>query len=116
MAVAETNENHKDENLITRYYRNDYVQCRQMIETICKNSDFDLININDDFQEILIETPGFVVNIKIICVTPLETAIDFIITSESFFKRPSSHVIQWYEALDKSLQFIGKGLHKHVER
>ncbi len=111
MATIETSNKNKNENLITRYYRNDFDQCVAVIRKAVKDYGFELVHIDSTFQEILIETNSFTVIMKIKYITPIESGIDLCVTSKSFFKSANTHIKQWYDIFDKSLQFNGKGLY-----
>lgn len=110
--LAETSENNKKEELVTRYYRNDYDACKSAIKKIATEKGYTFGGVNDEFCEILIDSKDFTIIVKIVSITPIETSVDFYVTSESIFKNPTTHVTQWYDELKNKLNYIGKGLHK----
>lgn len=112
MASIETAENQGNEELVTRYYRNDYDEVKVIIEKIVKRNDYTLVHVNDDFGEFLVEDETFTIIIKVMSITPIQTAIDFCVTNKKLFKNCKHVIVAWYKALDESLQFLGKGMNK----
>ncbi len=109
MKTLSTTDLNAKQELITRYYHNDFSQVKLAIESICRKSQF-TFQFNESFKEFLIDTPNFSTIITVVEITPVESSIDLYVSSKRMFKKPSIHIKEWYVALDKNLNLIKKGV------
>lgn len=110
----ETSDNHSDSKMITNWYYNDFEECVDAIKKVAKLLDYSIININNDYFELLLKGFKFEIIIKITSFNPRESSIDFTLIKNSLFTpKPIDHVELWYSELKKILEFRGKGLHKN---
>jgi len=109
----ETREQHKNEMLRTRYYKNNFDQVEKALRKICSEEDMQLQQVNKRYGDIYICAFDYEVFCTVIQVTPIETSVDFKINyfSTFGFKRPEKKAIHLYERLDKMLIFKGTMLH-----
>lgn len=112
--VHETKDIHTNPSMITRYYVNDYLQCKNAVIKVAENLGYHLAGVNDEYAELLLVGKNHDLIVRIYSYTPRETAIDFFVDKKGFFSvNPAKLVPQWYELLGKMLQFKGLGLHKN---
>lgn len=109
MATIETKHNHEIVDLHTRWYQNNYEQCKEAVVSIAKKLNYVVVNINDTFGELLVESSEFSHVFDISSVTPLNTSIDICVTSKKLFKKPIPQICFLYEELNKALKFRSKG-------
>lgn len=109
MSTTETSLNNKKDELRTHHYRNDYLACKEVIQKVIKSFGYYDFRADDTFQEILVESDSFETIFKITEINPIQSSIDIFVTKKSLFKKSNAHIVLLYEALDKSLQYNGKG-------
>jgi hypothetical protein len=112
---CETQENHNDPALQTRYYKTTNRTALNTIEQIIsKQSGYKITSISKEHGELSVEISSpkkaFVV-ISVISVRPLETAVDFSVTYEGFVSLGYCRnvVIKLYSALSEELVHSGNG-------
>ncbi len=115
MATYETTDGNTNDKLVTRWYACDYKKAKEEVIPIMKNFYYTEIHADDNYGEILFESPKYSTVVKISSITPLETSVDFYITKKSSFdfKRGIEQIEAMYKELDKVLRFKGKGLHRN---
>jgi len=111
---AETRDHHEDPDLQTRYYKTTKDQALMIIENYITNSQiYELNSISKTHGEIsILKKKGkklFIIA-SIIMVKPYETAIDFSVTSESFFPfdfgYSTKSIQELYDQMNKELTLI----------
>lgn len=113
MKRIETGPNNKRDGLMTRYYQNDFIKVKEALLNISKKNSYTIIHCDDTFQEMLIESTLFTTIVKVSYISAFESAVDFTITSKMLFKKPIEHSLFLYSELNKSLQYISKGLNRN---
>jgi hypothetical protein len=114
----ETSENHSDVQLKTHYYKGNSQQLFLSVEQIFRlDADCQITTISKEHGEIAIEVkkpfPCFLI-VSIISVKPLETAVDFTISTDrkSFFGNYpilKSRIISYYERMNTVHTLIKAG-------
>ncbi len=113
---CETNENHSDPELATRYYRTNTAQMIQSIEEIFKaDRNVHIISTSAEHGEIAAEIKKdktFFAIVTVVTVKPFETAVDINISTEQSSLAgtlPSlkKEVLSIYEKLSKKHDFLG---------
>jgi hypothetical protein len=114
----ETSENHLDDQLKTHFYKGNFNQLFQSIEQLFRqDADCRISTVSKEHGEIAIEVNNpnscFLI-VTIISVKPLETAVDFTISSERtslFGNYPTlrRRIISYYERINKVHTLIGTG-------
>lgn len=112
--VYETKDIHTNPSMITRYYVNDYLQCKNAVIKVAENLGYLLAGENDEYAELLFVGKKYDFIVRVYSYTPRETSIDFFVDKKGMFSAsPVKIVAQWYDSLGKMLQFKGLGLHKN---
>ena len=112
MAIYETHELHSKEALRTHWYQGTYQDVKNGVVKLAKEFGYDIIDINDRFQEMLLEGPAVLV-IKVTSYNRYEQGIDFNVTTGGFidFGKGKKIITKWYEALGRYCKFKGVSLH-----
>lgn len=113
-AIVETSERATLELLQTHYYKTSYEKLKESYLDILRKLNARIISIDDTYLEIFAETPHMAIQAKIIEQTPVETSIDFYISSEFLFgsKKKAYQFIQTvYDALGMTYELKGLALH-----
>jgi hypothetical protein len=115
---CETNEKHRDKQLITHYYKGTYKQVFDIVEMVIKkNENYDIEHISKEHGEISVNLKGgkpcFLI-ITVVSVKPLEVAVDLHISTESFALLGSypflkKQIVNFYQNLSLDATFIGTG-------
>lgn len=103
---SETSEDHKDESLVTHYYKAKHDDVFRAVEKMF-SSPSEIIAVSKERGEITVKYKGkrraFVVA-TIIMVRPFRTAVDFSVTNESGVPVDFGHsrnlIVQFYKKLD----------------
>ncbi len=113
---SETMENHEDLILRTNYYKVSTSNALKIIqEQFNKIPGYSITSVSNEHGEISIEVTSpkkaFIV-VSVISVRPLETAVDFSVTSESVFSFGYSRsiIVKLTKILNKNLPPIGNGM------
>ncbi|GLH64673.1 hypothetical protein PG301_25120 [Parageobacillus sp. G301] len=116
---CETRENHEDEQLRSRYYKATNNTVIQAVKELFTSSpDYELLSVSEERGEFSATTRRgkkvFIV-VTVISVRPLETAVDFSVTTETTFLpldfgRSRQVIIDLYRKLDQRLPYIGSGM------
>ena len=72
-----TSDNAKSDELLTRYFRNDYNSTKKAILEVCDKLKYTIVNVNDDYKEFLISSSRSEIIISVIAVGYYEMAVDF---------------------------------------
>jgi hypothetical protein len=120
---CETTEGHPDEQLKTHYYKATYNQMFQNVEKLFMNDpNYRVTSVSKDHGEIALESvkgiQTFII-VTMISIKPLETAVDFNISTERFLLTGSyiplkRQIVSLYEKIGKIQSFIGTG--KNAQR
>jgi len=116
---CETEENHWDEPLRSRYYKTTAKSALKAVKEIVeKTPHYDLLSISEERGELSVAIrrgrKAFMV-ITVISVRPFETAIDFSVTTETKilpidFGFSRHVVLEMYRQLDQQLPYLGSGM------
>lgn len=115
---TETRENHYDETLQTRYYKAMKDRAINEVETMLRNrKGFEVASISQDHGEVIVNVKhgkkAFLVA-TVIMVRPFRTAVDFSVSTDTFFFSDFGYsrkmIRALYKDLDSRLQFVGTGL------
>jgi len=111
--TCETRELHSDALLRTRYYRNNFKQCLEVLQELAKTEDFEIRNVNEEHGEVYVLSNGYDCIFTMTQLTPIETGIDLKVNMFGVmgFGRPKKKAVQFYKLLDKALKFKGVALH-----
>jgi len=114
MNTCETREMHREGELRTRYYRNNFDQCLEAVKTMGGKYDLEIRDVNKMHGEIYLLGNGYDVICTVCQVNPIEAGIDFKINYFSTFGwgRPQKRVVEFYKFLDANLKFKGVSLHQ----
>ncbi|HLQ72243.1 MAG TPA: cytosolic protein [Bacillota bacterium] len=113
---AETHDNHLDSTLDTRYFKTTKDKAMLTLESFFKNGqDYEMNAISEEHGEIsILKKKGkkcFIV-VTVIMVRPFNTAIDFSVTTESFWPFDfgySTRLIQrLYSEIEKEIPIVEK--------
>jgi hypothetical protein len=115
----ETSDHQKDSSLNTHYYKATFNQLFQSVEELFRqDADCRIATVSKDHGEIAVEinkpVPCFLI-VTIVTVRPMETAVDFNISSEQFsplglYPTLRKRLLSYYERINKlhTLVRIGK--------
>jgi hypothetical protein len=113
---AETSDKNKDGFLKTHYYKATFNQLFQSVEKVFReDADCRITTISKDHGEIAVEVdkpiPCFLI-VTIVSVRPLETAVDFHISTERFspmgnYPILKKRIISYYERINQLHTLIG---------
>lgn len=111
--TCETRELHADAELRTRYYRNNFKQCLEAVQTLQTMLSFQVQNVDETHGEVYLLGNGYEVILTITQVNPIETGIDMKINlfGAIGFGKPKKKAIQFYQEFDRLLKFKGVALH-----
>lgn len=109
----ETAERHSDEALKSRYYKASYAQAKEAVKKILPDFRYEIYNENDDFGEIIATNGKFNMTLKIYMVNMRETSVDIFLENNRMFDfgAGKKHITEFYQALNKVLEFKGLSLH-----
>lgn len=120
---CETAEGHLDQQLKTHYYKATYNQLFQSVENLLANDpNYKITSVSKEHGEIAVESvkdiKSFLI-VTMISIKPLETAVDFNISTERFLLTGSyiplkKQIVSLYERIGKVHSFIGTG--KNAQR
>lgn len=112
--TLETREMHRDGDLRTRYYRNNFDQCLEVVRTMAQKSALEVRDVNKTHGEIYLLGDGFDVIVTVSQINPIESGVDFKINYFSTFGwgRPKKRIMEFYKFLDAKLKFKGVSLHQ----
>ncbi|WP_066363059.1 hypothetical protein [Neobacillus drentensis] len=112
----ETSDQIKDDSLKTHYYKAKYNQLFAAVEKLFhEDADCRVTTVSKEHGEIAVEVskpiPCFLI-VTIVAVKPMETAVDFNISSEKFsllgtYPDLKKRIISYYERINQLHNFIG---------
>jgi hypothetical protein len=112
----ETKERHSDDQLKTHYYKANFNQLFQSVEKLFReDADCRITTVSKEHGEIAVEVnkpiPCFLI-VTVVSVKPLETAVDFNISSEQFsftgtYPVLRKRIISYYEKLNQLHTLLG---------
>lgn len=107
MAIYKTAENAKDTRLQTNWYQNDYKECMVAMKKVATGYGYELIHQDDNYGEFIFRRDKDTLDVKIISVTRRETAIDFVLNSNTLFDfgRSKTVIADIYDRLKRELRF-----------
>ncbi|KMY51205.1 hypothetical protein [Peribacillus loiseleuriae] len=109
---CESNEHHHDTELKTRYYKSNFEQTIRGVEEVFGNKQhYEIKSVSKEHGEIFVhskQSPALDIIITIITVRPLETAVDFTVSTEKWSpmginKALKKQILAAYDALDQKL-------------
>ncbi|HEY8435505.1 MAG TPA: hypothetical protein VIK63_00415 [Haloplasmataceae bacterium] len=108
---VETRDHHPQPAFRTRYYKNEYSQVKDMILRYLNENKLRIINVEDNYGEILADGGNYDLIISIKRVTVVEHAVDFKVTMRTLLglNRPAKIVTSLYNYLDRHLNAQGIG-------
>ena len=111
--MCETRELHTDPELRTRYYRNNFKQIIEALNTVANENNMEVKEVNEVHKEIYMIGNGFDVIVTVSTITPIEAGIDLKINLFSVMGlgRPKKKALKIYQDLKKILAFKGVSLH-----
>ncbi|MGX6443002.1 hypothetical protein ACWM35_07180 [Neobacillus sp. K501] len=114
----ETSDGQKDDSLKTHYYKATFNQLFQSVEELFRqDADCRITTVSKERGEIAVEinkpAPCFLI-VTVVSVRPLETAVDFTISSESFsltgsYPTLKKRIQSYYQRLNQIHTFIRAG-------
>ncbi|XJZ26439.1 hypothetical protein ACF5W4_13735 [Bacillota bacterium Lsc_1132] len=115
---VETSDHQRDEELRTHYYKTNFNQMFQTIEELFrKDADCRVTTVSKEHGELAVEIskpfPCFLV-VTIISARPLETSVDFTVSTERFsligsYPILKRRIVTYYERLNKLHTYLGSG-------
>lgn len=110
----ETNDDHFYPELRTHYYRCKGDDAIDAVHHLINDEKGKIIDENEMYQEIYFETSGYSCICKVTVTSPVETAVDFKVTTYNIFGfgKGKKVIEELYKKLDKKLTFKGVGLFK----
>lgn len=116
MKDVETKDLHPNAVFRTHYFKNEYNEVKEVVLQYAKQANMNVVNVDDNYGEILVEGGKFDLIISIKRVTVLEHAVDFKVTMKTLLglNRPAKIVSAYYAYLDKQLRVSGVGQRDHV--
>jgi hypothetical protein len=115
-----TSENHRDQQLRTRYYKANFNQIFQTAEELLrKEPSCRITSVSKEHGEISAELnrgiPVFL-TVTVVTTKPFETAVDMHISTEKFSLtgvngQLKKELVHFYQRLDKSHTYIGSGIY-----
>ena len=112
MSFYETHELHRKEALRTHWYQCSYQDVKKAIFDMAEELGYGVIDVNDTFQEMLLEGPNTLV-IKITSFGRYEQGVDFNLTTKWFFDfgLGKNTVTKLYAQIGRHVKFKGVSLH-----
>ena len=110
----ETHDDHYYPELKTHYYRCKADDALVAVHSLIEEVKGKIIDENEMYQEIYFETAGYSCICKVTVTSPVETAVDFKVTTYNIFGfgKGKKVIEELYKKLDKKLTFKGVGLFK----
>nr|WP_263325474.1 hypothetical protein [Neobacillus sp. Marseille-Q6967] len=115
---VETSDDQKDDVLKTHYYKGTFNQIFQAVEDMLRSdADCRITTVSKEHGEIAVEVnkpiPCFLI-VTVVSVRPMETAVDFTISSENFsltglYPILRNRIISFYERLNRLHTLIKVG-------
>ncbi|MEH7272300.1 hypothetical protein [Neobacillus vireti] len=115
---VETSDNQKDSALTTHYYKATFNQVFKSVEDIFRqDADCRIATVSKDHGEIAVEidkpVPCFLI-VTVVSVKPMETAVDFNISTERFspvgmYPVLKKRLISYYEKINKLHTLVRSG-------
>lgn len=101
----ETANNQTDTELVSHYYRNDYNTVKDAVLNYAKLKQYEVLNIDDEYREILLRFGRGDVIVTIFGVNSYEFSVDFKVTTNYILglARGQKIIIDFYKNLDRSL-------------
>ena len=112
MSFFETRELHSKLELRTQWFQCTYQEAKKAIFSVASELEYEVMDVNDTFHEILLEGP-YVVIVKITSYGRYEQGIDFAISTKWLLDlgRSKALVGKLYNQIAKHVKFKGVSLH-----
>ena len=112
MSFYETRELHKKEALRTHWYACSYNEAKEVIISMANVFGFSIVDINDTYQEILLDGRGSLV-VKVCSFGKYEQGIDFNFDNHHIidFGAGARFITKLYSYIGSKLRFKGVSLH-----
>ncbi len=106
-----TSDYDKNERLLTHYYRNDFKTTKNAIIDVAKKMGYDVIDVNEQYKEILLSDMNSEITVSIIEVSYYEQAVDLHIVTHFLISmgRGINFIEDFYKELDRNLYILRKG-------
>ncbi len=106
-----TSDYDKNERLLTHYYRNDYKTTKNAVLDVAKKMGYDVIDINEQYKEILISNMTSEITVSVIEISYYEQAVDLHIITHYLLSRGRgiTEIEDFYKELDRNLYILRKG-------
>lgn len=106
-----TSDYDKNERLLTHYYRNDFKTTKNAIINVAKKMGYEVVDVNEQYKEILISNMNSDITISIIEISYFEQSVDLHIITHYLISmgRGIKHIEEFYAELDKNLYILRKG-------
>lgn len=110
---AETKEQHNVIELRSRYYKSSYKKIKAEIEGYCAKENIKIKHIDDNHNEIFIQTNKYHMIISIVQLNPLESSVDIKVQTYRILgmNMPKKLIYNMYAVLNSKLTFKGTNLH-----
>ena len=105
MGYKHTSELNKDGDLRTRWYIANFKKCLEAVEFVAQKKNMNILNVDENYGEILLENMKFDCTITIIEITPRESSVDFSLGYRGLLDlgKSKKEIISWYNELEKRL-------------
>lgn len=111
--TCETRELHRDPELRTNYYRNNFSQVLEALEKLAEQEHLEIKNVDKIHKEIYMLGDGYDIIVTLAEINPVEIGIDFKLNWFTGFgyNRPKKKIVKFYAKLKELLRFKGISLH-----
>ena len=108
----ETSDREMDVDLQTRYYKNNYQQCKEAVVQTLKKASYTVRFEDDARQELMLNTKGVELIVSMVRISPIETAVDFTVNTQGLisFGKGKKVIASVYKELDQVLTLKGIAL------
>ncbi len=108
----ETSDRAAEAVLQTRYYKNNYAQCKEATISSAKESGFTVGFEDDTRQELVLKRQDAEIIVSMVRISPIETAVDFTVNTSGVvsFGKGKKLIEALYAKLDKTLNLKGVAL------
>ena len=110
---CETRELHREPELRTNYYGNNFSQIVAALNEIASEMRLEVRNVDKTHREVYMLGQGYDVIFTLVEITPIEIGVDIKVNwfSALGFNRPKKKIMEIYSKMKKKLRFKGVALH-----
>jgi len=111
--VSETFETNQNNSLKTHYYKDRYINIKQIVINYAKANKITVRSEDDVHGEIYLQTGSYHMIVSILQVTPLETAVDIKVQTYRIIGlfKPVKLILNMFSHISSKSSFKGVGLH-----